>query len=259
MNLFDIFTPNNPAPAPQEALQAAPTPAPDTPPATPPTAVPATQGNIPPNVDPSATPPVGTPPVETAPAATPDTPLADFKGLWDTPTKSPDTATPPATGLNPVDVQKAMANIDFANSLAPDTMTQISAGGDEAQTAFTNAMNNVAQQVMVQSTLVNNKLTTKAIDDALAKQALAIPDMVRAQAAASHMNDTDPLYSNPAVKPVMEAARSQLLSQFPNATPAQITDMAQNYIKEMGKAFAPQETVNDNSGENSTDWDSFMS
>lgn len=242
MNIFDIFSPNTPAAAPQEALQPAPSPA--------------DPGNIPPATDPNAQAPNPAPaPAPAEPVEKP--PMAEFSKLWENePIKEGDQVTPPAP-LDAAAIQKALANSNFAASVAPDTMTQIAAGGEEAQAAFQAAMNQVAQQVMTQSILAGNKLSEKAIDTALAKQAATIPDLVRAQQATSHLSDTNPLFNNPAIKPVVEATKAQILQKYPEATPAQVTEMTQNYITEMGKAFQPADKVNDN-GTEGTDWDAFL-
>lgn len=220
--------------------------------------VPQQQGNIPAAPTVASNPNNPTAPVTPAPTeAENNDPLAGFKNLWDNEPKTGNEGETEPAPLTAEQLQKAMANANFSSGITPEMMQAISAGGDEATQAFQNAMNNVAKQVMVQATLVNNKLTEKAVADAIAKQQALIPDLVRKQATTAHVNDTNPLFSNPAIKPVVEATQSQLLAKFPNATPAEITKMTQDYISAMGKAFMPQQTVNDN-GAGETDWDKFL-
>ena len=79
--------------------------------------------------------------------------------------------------------------------------------------------------------------------------------MLRTQSAANHLKDTNPIFSNPAIQPVIEATQQQLLSKFPNATPAEITAMTNNYILAMGEAFAPKPVT---PVSKDTDWENFI-
>lgn len=245
MSIFDtIFGTNQPAPAPAPVQQTA-APAPNEP------------GNIPPGTDPNAAAPQGVPVTPPVTNQEPKGPLDDFAELWQNkPNKDVKTPVAPVA-LNAEDVKKAMAKTDFSSAINAETMTAIAAGGEDAQTAFATAMNQVAQQVMVQSTLVNNKLAEKAIKEALARQEATIPDLVRAQQVTNHNTETNPIFNNPAVKPVVEATQQRLLQQFPTASNAEITKMTQEFIVAMGQEFAPKaDTTNNPDGE--PDWEKFL-
>ncbi len=249
MSIFDIFKTQ---PAPQQPAQPAPTqqaaPAPG----------PAQPGNIPPNVDPNAAPAQPVTPVEGQPVQTPDSPMAEFATLWDTPTIDPNAVTPAEpVQLTAEAVQKVVASANFASSITPETMTAIAAGGEEGQKAFVAAINAATQQAVTQSIMASNKLNEKAITEALAKQEATLPDMLRNQATSSHLQDLNPLFSNPAVKPVIDATRQQLLQKFPGDTPAQTAEKLQNFIVAMGAQFAPKEVVNSNSAQE-PDWEAFL-
>lgn len=201
--------------------------------------------------------PNGVVPSQVAPAAAvPHSPLDDYKELWqNAPTNSENTPNQPVP-LDAAQIQKAVANTNFASGITPETLAAITAGGDGAGEAFMNAMNAMARDVMVQSTMVGNKLTEKAVADAIAAQSASLPALLRSQQASSHLADTNPLFTNPAIAPVIEATQAQLLQKYPNATPSELTTMTQNYITQMGAAFAPQPVVN--GADAGTDWDAFM-
>ena len=212
-----------------------------------------------PNVDQAAnTAPNGVVPEQITPAeATPNSPLDEFKELWqNTPKDSENTPNQPVP-LSADAVQKAVAKTNFSQAINAETMAAITAGGEGATEAFANAMNQVAQQVMVQATMVGSKLTEKTVADAMAAQAASLPELVRSQQVTSHLADTNPLFNDPAVKPVIEATQARLQLKYPTATPAQITEMTQNFITTMGEAFAPQAVVN-GGDEAGTDWDAYM-
>lgn len=190
--------------------------------------------------------------------AEPKSPLDEFTNLWDTKPVDPNAPAPvEAPELNAESVQTAVAKADFSSAITPETLAAISAGGDDAQTAFATAMNVVAQKVMTQAIMVNDKLTKQAIAKASKAYEDSLPEMLRASAAADHLKTSNPLFSNPAVKPVIEATQAQLLQKFPNATHAEITKMTQDYIIAMGESFTPKAVVNDNSG-GETDWEKYL-
>lgn len=245
MGIFDIFTPKQDTQQPQQPPQQTPPGAiPDQPqPITQQTPATDANGAIP------VQPIIEQPPKD-------DSPLADFSKLWeDVPTKDgedPNAAVP----LDPANLAKVMGKADFSQAVTPETMAAITAGGEGAGTAFSQAMNAVVQQAMVQSTLINEKLTAQAVDRAIAATEAKIPDLLRSQASASHLQDSNPLFSNPAVKPVIDATRSQLLQKFPNDTPAETTRKLNEYVVAMSKAFNP--AAADPSAAQDMDWNLFL-
>lgn len=252
MSIFDIFksAPEQPAPTqPAQPQQPAP------------------PGNIPtPPVDPTqqsqvtgANGVVPAVPAQPTESQTPkdNSPLAEFSNLWETNPNQDPQATP-TQELTPEAVQQAVSKADFTSVITQDNLAAIAAGGEEAQQAFASSLNAVAKQVLTQSTLVNNKLTEKAVQTAISAAEARIPELLRGQAASDHLKTANPLFSNPAVKPVIEATQTQLLQKFPNATAAELTKMTNDYILAMGEAFAPKQAVNDASGAGTTDWEAFL-
>jgi len=247
MGIFDIFTakPNEPAPTipgqpgvPNNPGNI-PTPGHDG-------TVASTEGQgvLPPGV------PVVTPPKD-------DSPLADYKDLWQDDPKKPGEPAPADYSLNPEDLQKVIAKQDFTKLATPEQLAAIAEGGEGAVAANLAIINAVAQQTLTQATLVGNKLTEQMVARAIQDSQDKIPALLRSQLATSHLKDTNPLFSNPAVAPVMEAVRERLLGKFPDATPTQITEMTQDFVMAMGKEFAPKENLNDN-GEGGTDWAAYL-
>lgn len=227
MSIFDIFK-STPAPAQQVPNQGAP----------------ANQGNIPaaPTV---ATNPDGTPAVAAAPEVKDESPLAEFNNLWENapvdvnnPVES-DAYVPPSAD----EIQKAVAKADFSKQFTQEQLDAVTSGGEGAQAALVSMLNSLGQQSLAQSTMVSSKLNEQAMKAAIAAEVAKMPGLVRAQSASAHLKDTNPLFDNPAIKPVIEATQAQLQTKFPNATPAELTKMTQAYITSMGAAFAPKPEV----------------
>lgn len=244
MSIFDIFKPA-PAAATQQAVTIPGAGQP---------------GNIPP-LNPGTQSSQGTAPNGTVPAGdynsqAEQSPLAEFQDLWkDDPTKKQDPATP-ITSASPEDINKSMQKLDFSNVITPQNLTAIGQGGEAAQKAFVETLNSFGRTLMTQATVVNNTITQRAVSDAVTSYAAKLPQTLRDQTSAVHLADSNPLFNNPAVKPIMEATRSQLLEKFPNATPAQITEMTNNYITAVSQAFAPKVTSPQEL--NQTNWDLFL-
>ncbi len=202
---------------------------------------------------------IPTPPV--APVAEPkkdDHPLDQFSKLWETePKKDGEGDDAPNTALSAEEIQKVVAKVDFTKSITPENLAAITAGGEGAVAAMVTALNTVGQQALTQSTLINNRLAEQMIAKAIESSNSKIPDIIRSQSASNHLNDTNPLFSNPAVKPVMDAARVAFLGKHPNATPAEITEMTEDYMTAMLESLAPAKPT-ENTPNKETDWNKFL-
>ncbi len=244
MGMFDIFT----QPAPTSAAPVAPVPTA----AVEPGMLPPTAGVTDPNN--TTIPPAVAEPVVAKPI-TPELPLDQFKTLWDDIPTDPNAPAPDVpVVLKAEDIQKAVADANFTQAITPEQLTAIAAGGEEAQKAFGEAMNLVAQQVMVQATLVGSKITDNAVAKALETERSKLPQMLRDQATTAHLTDTNPIFDNPAIKPIIEQTKAQLLAKNPSATPAEITKMTQDFILAMGEAFSPPSP---DLAPGETDWSKF--
>lgn len=241
MSIFDIFTK-------QAAPQTPAAPSPANPGSIPDQQTPVTQQT-------SATSSNGVVPQQPAQKKD-DSPLAAYTEMWEA---IPKPAADPSVEYTPLDaatLQTAMSKADLAASISPEILAAIVNGGEGAGAAFTQAMNQVAQQSMVQSTLINEKLTAQAVERAIKAMEGKLPEMMRSQASSAHVADSNPLFSNPAIKPVIDATREQLQNKYPRDTPAQITAKLNDYVKAMGEAFNP--AAPDPTEAAAMDWNKFL-
>lgn len=188
----------------------------------------------------------------------PDSPLSQFEKMWETiPADTTNPSDNPASlNLTPEAISKIVSQTNFAQGLDPQTLAAITAGGEGAQVALAAALNSVAQQVFTQSTMVNSKLAEKQIQAAIAAEVSKLPSTMKSQAVADHMASTNQLFNNPAIKPVADAAREQLIRQHPQASQAEITKMVQDYIVNMGQVFSPKVDTSPESKEQ--DWTLYL-
>ncbi len=241
MGLFDKFLPQQ-------------TPVPVTPEAQ----VPPNQGNIPAAPTTVIEPLNPTAPITPAPEAKePDSPLAPFEDLWSNTAKPEGTETAAPTEMTQEAIAKVMEGANFSNIMTPELQAKVEAGGADAATAMEAMLNSLGRQALTQSTMISNKLTANAIKEALAAQALTIPDLVRAQSAKNHLIESNPVFSNPAVKPLVDAAQAQFLQKNPNATQSDLTNMTQDLMTAMAETFGPKVTpANEVAGD--INWEKFL-
>lgn len=228
-----------------------------------------TPGNIPPNTPvtgqagngaaPNGTIPQGTDTSNT-PAATP---LDQFADLWKNEPTDPNAQVQAGVfgNVDPKKFMEAAGKIDFAKVVTPDQLTAIGQGGEAAVTAFASAMNSVAQSVYAQSAFA----TTKLVDQALAKAKdgfmADLPQHIKRQTVTDNLRIENPIFSNPAVQPIISALEQQMTVKFPNATAPEITAMAKQYVEALGTSLAPKPVSTQTKGgvKADEDWSGFLS
>lgn len=209
-------------------------------------------GNIP--VDAGATNPNNPTVPASSEAATAD-PLAAFSTLWE-PTQQTN-EVPMFGNVDPKKLMEAASKTDFSKAIPKDALSKIQAGGDGAMEAFAGALNQVAQTVFANSALTSAKL----LDQALKKQeqifAAKIPTLVKQHSVSDTLRSENPAFNNPAVQPLIQALEMKLATKHPNATAAELTGMAKDYLTKIGSVFNPaKETQTEDATVTGTeDWD----
>lgn len=150
---------------------------------------------------------------------------------------------------------------DFSKVITPEMMAKISAGGEEAAAAMMQAMNSVSQAAYAES----NASAMSLIDAALAKQreqfVESIPGMLKQQNLSENLRNSNPIFDHPASKPIVEMFQAQIALKYPNATVAEQTKMAQDFMIDFAKAANPEKPSAaqvKQSEKNKTDWSDFF-
>jgi hypothetical protein len=194
-------------------------------------------------------------------------PLDGFKDLWkDDPSKKNNADQPsllPTFNVDPAKLTEAVSKLDFASQLPQEMLTKALAGD---ASALTEALNSVARRTMSMSTEVMGQV----VKDALTQQAQSFerltPQILQRERINSHLDSTNPLFSNPAVKPMLDMARDRLIAQNPTASPGEIELKAREFIhgfaaesaKTLGMEIreVPKEQKNGRAKE--TNWDEWF-
>lgn len=214
-----------------------------------------------PNTDPNAVP--AKDPADVDPNAVP-APLAKFEKFWDTPVVDPKAPQAPVSFLDQIDEAKVLAaagKMDFSSALTPEMLAAVAKGGTDGVAALVKALNTVGQQVYAKSALASAAITKQADKDADARFQRELPKHIRSASAKGSTAAQNAILKNPAIAPIVSALETQALAQYPNASPAEISALVTEYIKDMGTVLNPpkddtQKTGKPNVGEN-VDWDAF--
>ncbi len=167
--------------------------------------------------------------------ATPTTepsPMKEFENLWqiDKPADGAYVDAPIRFNADPAKVQAAAKSIDFSKTVTPALLEQIKAGGEGAMQATLQAMNEMAQQVFAQSMLATSKVVEAGAESTYQRTQTNLPNQVRKVTVGNALREDNPLFTNPATAPMMEMFEQQALAKFPNASSAEITQMARTFM-----------------------------
>lgn len=215
-------------------------------------------GNIPQPTGPVTQQAPGTDPNGVVPAQ----PLDQFKDLW---APMENQQVPNASlfaNLDPAKLMEAAKATDFTKLISPDHLAAIQQGGDAATAAFVAAMNSVGQGVYAQSALATTRIVQQALDKQREQITQEIPGIVKRHTVSDNLRTSNPVLNNPAIQPLVGALETQFTMKYPNATGAEITKMAEEYLAGLGTVFNPQQQQQQQAASapkpGETDWSTFL-
>lgn len=201
-------------------------------------------------------------PAGTANPAT--TPLDAFSTLWETPAVDPNKpVTDPNNYFATLDPAKVMASaqkVNFANQqVTPEILAEVAKGGESAVKAMMQLVNQSSQSVYGQSALATAQIVQKALDAQRENFQKQLPGILKSQLVSDSLATENPIFSNPALQPMVDMARQQVLQKFPNATQAETKEQIVSFFNAMQSALAPKPVVTAAQKAESTDWDAWIS
>ena len=167
----------------------------------------------------------------------------------------------PQFNIDPAKLVEQAKKTNFVGGLSPEILSKIEAGGAEGVKTTLEVINNVAQGGYAQSTLVAAKLVEAALKEQRTHfEDVVIPQIVKQANVASQLTEANPALNHPAVAPVISAVRDSLSKQHPDATPKEISQMAQDFVSAFANAVNPpkEQTATKGKGQE-TDWSTFLS
>ena len=189
-------------------------------------------------------------------AQTVSTPLASFDKMWDI--DSSKQASAPTGVLPAVTAEQltaTLANSNFLTNVDPAILTR-AAGGD-AQ-AFQDVINQGLRQVMTQSVLASHGLVEAGARNHGEQLRISLPTMVRSSNVVDSLQ-SNPLYSNPAAKPMVDGIRSQLELKNPTASSQEIARLTNEYLNDFARLVstndpATKQQASSKAATGDTDW-----
>ena len=187
----------------------------------------------------------------------PKSPLDEFSKLWQPSENNAENSLDgPLFDFDAGKIMEASKKANFAQSVKPEIM-QAALKGDI--NAFSEILNSVSQQSFAHATIAATKLIEQANTKSSKSMFDKIPHLVKQHMATDSLTQ-NPLYQHEATRPVLEAVKSQLAQQHPNATASQISEMA---IKYMNAAFEVSRPQNGSQQQQKgtakeEDWSSFL-
>lgn len=189
---------------------------------------------------PSATTPASNGSVLAIPAAqTGDaSPLDKFQDLWKMDPNAAPVIPPslvPQLNLDPAKLMENASKIDFVKALDPALVDQ-ALSGDRA--AFLQVLNSTMQFGFANSTMASAKMMEGSLSNAeniLTKNVL--PAAFRNRDVNQALAANNPIFSDPAVAPLMNLLQSQLQQKHPTASAEEIATTAAAYIGQMSNKF----------------------
>lgn len=206
------------------------------------------------NANAATQPDVAATPVQGAaqPTAAATSPLASFDKLWENaPTGDAKKPTGVLPAITAEQLSTTLANSNFLANIAPELITK-AAGGDAA--AFSDVINQGLRTVMTQSVLASHGLVEAGARSHGEQLKATLPTMVRSSSVSDSLQ-SNPLYTNPAVRPVIDNVRTQLETKFPQASAREIASMTDAYFADLSKAFTGQNATAANGGKTPTQGD----
>lgn len=213
----------------------------------------------------SATPRSDGTPAAIPPASTGDqSPLANYQDLWNLGDKAANTDS--VTPTLAFDQEKLLAvarNQDFTKSVDPAVLQKIQGGDHGALIAL---INDVGQRSFATALGMSAQVTQKALEtQATNLIEKKLPEMVRNLAIQQTTRQDNPLMTNPAAAPIVQAIEQQVIAKYPQATAQEVKDhvsaifgdIAQLVVKQSGGTIQPPRVAT--AGERAeTDWEKFL-
>lgn len=199
-----------------------------------------------------------------APAEQPKSFTDRFTSLWQSDPKTD--AQPinwkPDIKTDPVKVKAAAAALDFTGQI-PKELLEKAAKGDPV--AFAQVINDSARLGFERAVEVN----ANVVNDALTQQATlfkdtVVPRILKDHATTQALRADNSLYENKAAAPMLSVVENQMKIKFPEASPAEITAHAKEFVNGFAQVVVEANGMTVNkpvaiaANKKEVDWDSYF-
>jgi len=191
----------------------------------------------------------------------PASPLDVHKDVWQT--AKTEEVKPLFENFDPAKIRELLSKNDIVGKVVtPDILAKIKAGGDDATSALTQALNALGSSVLADSTIATKTIVESALQKQQERFLAQLPGIIRSASAKDALMTANPILSHPTIQPIAEALQAQFLGKNPNATQAEINTQVMDVISAMGQVFAPKPKTPEkgpgSAKKDETDWDALF-
>jgi hypothetical protein len=141
----------------------------------------------------------------------------------------------PLFNVDPTRVAESANKLDFLSSVNPDLVTK-ALGGDPA--AFADVINSAVRQAVVGITVNQGQLLNSALAENNQRITSSLPNQLK-QVQLNEVGSDNPVFSHPAVAPLVTALKQTAYQKNPNASVGEVNQLVNNYLS--GLAVAMQD------------------
>lgn len=176
------------------------------------------------------------------------------------PTKVPKVPEATFANLDPAKIAEAAKTNDFTKLVTPEMQAALLKGGPEAVNVMVQMTQAMSQKSFGDSAVAATKLIERSEKAQEEKMRTIVSDMIKSHTRNETLSSANPLFTNPAVKPVMDLLSVQVAAKYPELSSAEQAKMVQDYTLQFAQAANPgkkDEPGKDAKG-NKTDWSDFF-
>jgi len=183
----------------------------------------------------------------------PVNPLDAYAKLFDNATKADD--APPSFTLDPKVLNDVSGSLDFTKAVSPELLSAAQSGDNKA---LLQIINQVGQQSYKAALHHSTSLTDRFVSARSQHDLKGIGSQVKRNLTEQALSST-PNYNHPVVKAQLNSIANAMQVQNPDATPEQIANAAQQYIKDLADALNPAANKKDGEGAaDEMDWSKYL-
>lgn len=153
-----------------------------------------------------------------------------------------------------------ISKLNFVSGAAtPEILEAIQAGGDDAIKALPVLMNKVAQAAFDASLKAAMQINKTSLSKAAPAMESRMSEILRRNQVEESVRTANPVLNHPSGKVIADALVNSFMTKYPNASPAELKEKANQYIMDIAGAGVPksQESSADDDIM-STDWSKFL-
>lgn len=199
-------------------------------------------------------------------------PLENFADLWKVDAAQQGAgATPslvPNFNLDHAGLLAAAQKVNFTGHISPELVTKAMSGDAES---FLAVINQAAQQGFASAAAASGELVKQSLGSAenILTQTV-LPQQLRQREVARALDQSNPIFQDPTIAPMLDMLKSQLERKYPTASPEQIATTANQYLGQISQKIVTSAggtiTPRGNAGGNQrgfqapqeTDWSVFF-